>query len=226
MLKTNYNLDRAGYQTYSVPITVATEGPHTLTFFSIDKAGNNEMEQSATFTIDKTAPEVSIKFNVDKKDLSFSGTDNISTPADVTVVDADDTITLTDQAGNATIMKLKNSNRKKNMSAEIKSLSYNGKNADISKNKMAFSWTLATSKDKEEKKENKRGDKGDDKNEKLTVLSQSVQSKKDYNILALYDGTNTKLTGRDASGKISKSVSGLALLTIKTTQGDLTWGTN
>jgi hypothetical protein len=225
ILKTSYSVDGAGQQEYSSPIIVTTEGKHTITFFSTDKAGNNEEIQTLVFMIDKTAPEASIKFDMDKKDLNFSGTDNTSGQADIIVADNDDTITLTDQAGNVTLMKLKDKNRKKGMSAEIKSLSYNGKQADISKNKMAFSWKTESGKDKDDnRKENEKGDRNEDKNKKLIVLSQSVQSKKDYNILALYDGTNTKLTGRDATGKISKSLSGLTLLTVKTNQGDLTWG--
>ena len=99
------------------------------------------------------------------------------------------------------------------MSAEIKSIKYNGVSADISRNKMAFLWLY-------------------DKSSNLKILSQYVKStlrlrsgqEKDYNILAVYDGKNTKIAGKDSSGKISKSFSGLKIIKITTNNGDLGWG--
>ena len=90
------------------------------------------------------------------------------------------------------------------MSAEIKSIKYNGVSADISKNRMTFLWLY-------------------DKSSNLKILSQYVKSKKDYNILAVYDGKNTRLTGKDSTGKITKSFSGLKILKISTSKGDLQW---
>jgi pimeloyl-ACP methyl ester carboxylesterase len=56
-----YKLDGdATYRTYNNPISVAVEGVHSLKFFSTDKAGNNEIEQSVSFTIDKTAPTITL----------------------------------------------------------------------------------------------------------------------------------------------------------------------
>ena len=208
VLAVNYNLDNTGYKKItadSASIVIAPEGKHTITFFSTDKAGNNESEQSLTFTIDKTAPESMVQFDQVTKDLKFTGTDNVTETSLILVQDNDDVIILTDQAGNTTEIKLKDKNRKTRMSAEIKSLKYNGILVDISKNLMDFNWFL-------------------DKKKNFTMLFQHVQSKNGYNISAVYNGKTTKLLGKDASGKILTTVSGLKIIKISTNKGDLRWG--
>lgn len=54
VLSISYNLDGAGYQTTNgseVKINVSGEGQHKITFFSTDRAGNNETEQALSFEI-------------------------------------------------------------------------------------------------------------------------------------------------------------------------------
>jgi hypothetical protein len=58
--KTEYNLDGGGWQTYSTPFQVTGDGNHTLLFRSIDKAGNQEADQSLTFEVDGTGPAITI----------------------------------------------------------------------------------------------------------------------------------------------------------------------
>ena len=113
-------------------------------------------------------------------------------------------ILLTDQAGNATDIKLKEKNRRVSMQSTIQSLSYNGTAQDISKNTLAFVWLY-------------------DKNNNLSYLSQNIAAKKTYYILALYGGKNTTLAGIDKSGIILKSMTGLDLLKVNTAKGDLGW---
>jgi triacylglycerol esterase/lipase EstA (alpha/beta hydrolase family) len=164
------------------------------------------------YTPDTIAPEAIIEFDPVKKDLKFVGKDNLSLASEITVTDKDDTITLTDKAGNITEIKLKDKNRKITMKAEIKSIKYNGKLADTSKNKMAFLWLF-------------------DKKGKLTMLSQYVSSTlrhgsgqaNDYNVLAVYGGKNTTFVGKDISGKILKTEKGLKILKITTDKVDLGW---
>jgi hypothetical protein len=202
VLDIEYNLDGLGFQKISgdsASITVSEEGKHTLKFFSADKAGNNEVEQTIFFTIDKTPPEAIIEFDPLKKDLKFS-----STEEDTSILDTDNKVILTDSAGNTTEINLKEKNRKILMRAEIKSIKYNGVSADISKNKMAYLWLY-------------------DKNKNLKMLSQYVQSKKSYNILAIFNGKNTKIMSRDSLGKINKTFPGLKILKITTNQGNLSW---
>ncbi len=197
ILKTQYNLDNSGYQDYWNQVNVSSEGAHSIKFYSTDKAGNNETEQTVNFTIDKTTPELSMQFDPSVRDLKFSSTDAL-------VFDNDDIITATDQAGNTTEMRLTSKNRKMLMTAIIKSLAYNGTPVDISKNRLAFVWKY-------------------DSANNLKMLSQNIQSKKNFNIFAFFDGKNTSLLGLDQSGLILKSIKGLDLLKVTTNKGDLNW---
>ncbi len=184
----------------NLPVTTDLTGTVNL---GTDGANDSlTVKQNATNqseTILPSPPEVMIQFDPAKKDLVFS-----SSRDDVTITDNDDTITLKDQAGNVTELKLKDKDRKKSMSAEIKSLKYNGVTADISKNIMQYRWKL-------------------DKNKNMTDLTQHVKSRKEYNVNADFDGKNTVFEGKDATGKIKKSVVGLKIITITTNKGDFTW---
>ena len=48
---TFYTLDGGTAQTYSAPFTVSTAGPHTLTYWSVDAAGNAEARHGLTLTV-------------------------------------------------------------------------------------------------------------------------------------------------------------------------------
>ncbi len=206
ILKTQYNLNQQGWVDYHSPIVVANEGNYTLEFFSTDKAGNNEAVQTLHFVVDKTAPELGIKFNPQAKDLSLVGKDNFTTTSKLTLLDLDDTLTVKDQAGNITELKLKEKGRKKTFKAEIKALSYNGVNQDLNPNSLKVNWQT-------------------DKQGQLKELHQAMRSKKDYNVKAEYNSkTNkTKLEGKDALGRINKTLAGLVLLNTFTDKGDLKW---
>lgn len=226
VLNTKYSLDAGPYQIYnsSTPITIATEGQHVLSFFSTDKAGNNETEQTIGFTIDKTPPEFIIQFNPALQDLQFLATDTSPTQLSsstinsvlkkgwhgfmplpmVKAMDQDNVITLTDAAGNQTVLTLQGKDRKHLLKADIKSLTYNSKTVDLSKNLLHFDWLF-------------------DKKNNLQVLTQQVQSKNSFNVLAVYGLGKTLIIGKDQNGKISKLINGVDLLKITTNQGDLAW---
>ncbi len=184
--------------------SVTAEGPHALSFYSEDRAANAELPQTISFTIDKTPPEFSIKFSEAAQDVIFSGTDNLSTPEEVSVADEGGDISLADEAGNRTTLRLKEKDRKTALRAEIESLAYNGTKADVSKNKLQFAW--------------KRDRQGN-----LSSLSQHVQSKDGFNVTATYERGVTVISGRDAAGKISKTLPGLVMITVATKKGELTW---
>ncbi len=58
---TEYKLDGAAdWSVYSGPFQVTTDGPHTLVFRSTDNAGNVEADKSISFTVDATAPTVTV----------------------------------------------------------------------------------------------------------------------------------------------------------------------
>jgi hypothetical protein len=52
---TVYNLDGAGFVTYTGPVTL-TDGTHTVVFHSLDAQGNQEADKTQTFKVDATGP--------------------------------------------------------------------------------------------------------------------------------------------------------------------------
>ena len=55
-----YSIDGAVPVLYVLPFAVPGEGPHTVSYYSVDVAGNAETSGSASFTVDTTAPDVTI----------------------------------------------------------------------------------------------------------------------------------------------------------------------
>jgi len=58
VVATYYSVDSGPVQTYSGPFTVAADGSHTLAFWSVDRAGNQESPRYQPFKIDVTAPAI------------------------------------------------------------------------------------------------------------------------------------------------------------------------
>jgi len=56
---TRYRIDGGSWQTYSSQFLISAEGNHTLEFYSVDYAGNNESTHSITVKVDKTPPTTS-----------------------------------------------------------------------------------------------------------------------------------------------------------------------
>jgi hypothetical protein len=59
---TYYKVDGGTQQTGNA-VTLATEGTHTLSYWSADKAGNTEQPHSVTVVLDKTAPATTVAAN-------------------------------------------------------------------------------------------------------------------------------------------------------------------
>lgn len=57
--RTLYCLDGGDWNPYASPLDITTEGVHSLLFYSEDFAGNTEMQNAATISIDKTSPSLS-----------------------------------------------------------------------------------------------------------------------------------------------------------------------
>jgi hypothetical protein len=66
---TIYTLDSTSQLGYAGAFTVSGEGSHLLKYISTDKAGNNELQKSASFSIDKTPPEAVIKIDKVLKEI-------------------------------------------------------------------------------------------------------------------------------------------------------------
>ena len=95
--ETSYRLDDGSWTTYTAPFTITEEGVHTLDYYSVDLAGNEEDENEAEVKIDKTAPTLEVTTPVEgglyifgKKILSFLKTTTIIGPITVVAEAADD----------------------------------------------------------------------------------------------------------------------------------------
>lgn len=235
LLKTQYNLDNLGWSDYSstTSIQVTAEGIHTISFFSADKAGNNEEPQTITFTIDKTPPEFVVQFNPLSQELQFTATDAATTFIATSTASAKwpqafqpshknggksrnnkdngyyptNTVTATDAAGNIAILAYKNNTDKKHrLEVEFKSISYNGKLFDTGKIRLSFNWEF-------------------DKKGLLKELKQQMQNGKEFNIKANFQNNQTKIVGEYQNNKIKKLINDLVLLKLSTNNGGvLVWG--
>jgi len=56
LASTQYSLDGGPWTVYFGPISPSGEGGHSLQFYSVDKAGNQEAPQTITWAVDTTAP--------------------------------------------------------------------------------------------------------------------------------------------------------------------------
>src|SRR5262249_32715660 len=62
---TYYAVDGGATQTYAAPFTIAVDGNHTLAFWSVDQAGNQEPRRSQGIKIDATAPALTASVSMD-----------------------------------------------------------------------------------------------------------------------------------------------------------------
>ncbi|MDO8626746.1 MAG: hypothetical protein Q7K39_04865, partial [Candidatus Magasanikbacteria bacterium] len=203
ILSLNYKVDGGAWQKVDgaqVNIPVSSEGLHSVTFFATDNAGNNEPEKVLNFTIDTTAPEALVQFDSVAKDLVFGG---IPGGELVSIIKQGTVITITDQAGNATVLTFKYTVGDNSTSAELKSLHYNGILLGPGRAEMKFSWSY--------------------KDGALNKLSQYVKSVNGYEISTVYEDGKTKISTADAAGKISQKVPGLIIVKSATQKGDLDW---
>ncbi|MEI7557236.1 carboxypeptidase-like regulatory domain-containing protein [Candidatus Chlorohelix sp.] len=161
---TSYNLDNTGWQPYTVSIPIIKEGVHTLLFYSVDRAGNQEAAQTLTVRLDLTAPEAYVQFDPTNLDIAVYGLDNLSgtsaapvAPSKVTEVKSEDgggvdkgkvatelrTYTITDKAGNTLVLTTQVKKAGNELKVVVKSLQYNGKKAvEAPENDFSYNWTL------------------------------------------------------------------------------------
>ena len=74
---TLFSLDGAATTT-GTSVTISSEGVHTLSFYSVDNAGNTEAPHAPILGIDKTAPEAKLAFNPVTQALDIMGIDALS----------------------------------------------------------------------------------------------------------------------------------------------------
>jgi hypothetical protein len=114
--QTLFTIDGGANQTGST-VTFSTDGVHTLTYWSVDIAGNVETAHAVTVSIDKTGPSITVTltpvpngagWNKTNVTVTFACTDTLSgiasctAPQNVTTQGANQVVpgTATDQAGN------------------------------------------------------------------------------------------------------------------------------
>jgi len=75
---TNYKVDSGAWTNYTAPFIVSDEGAHTITFYSVDKAGNKETDKTSNFTI-QFPIQITIKGGLGvKATIKNTGTTNLT----------------------------------------------------------------------------------------------------------------------------------------------------
>lgn len=130
VLFTKFKLDSdANFQIYQNPIAITSEGSHTVYYYAVDKAGNNENLRTLQVNIDKTSPEFAVQYNLDAKDFKYLGQDNLD-PSPILSCTVGQ-CTITDKAGNITLVNFVKTNLLSGKSLNIKSVSYNDTNTKL-----------------------------------------------------------------------------------------------
>jgi hypothetical protein len=225
--KTEYSFDNATWITYNANFTVTTEGTTTLYFRSIDNAGNIESTKNQTIKIDKTSPEVSIRFNITSKDLMLynneigneasyiklpikKGKDGKETP------DEDGEkgwefrqYTLNDPSGNSLVLVLEHKKEGNEAMVKVLSMQYNsGIVLKEVKNKMQAQYSA-------------------ERNGALKELQQDIEVKKLFNAEAKYSAQKGKTEIKvDIEGQKEKKETraGIVILELLTDKGGLKLG--
>lgn len=203
-----YKLDDNDWQTYTGPITISSIGSHTVSFYSGDKDGNVEDIQTQTFSIDKTAPEALIAYDLSKFDIVVSGIDQQSQ----TSVKTNSTLIatmyeVTDQAGNSIVLQTDKILLAKQNTLRINTIRYNT-NSVVSLDKNLFFTLVAT-----------------DAQNKVLQLDQYYSLKDDKKIFTNYSflSNSTKISTKASgtNGYTHESKPGIVLLQLQTENGKL-----
>ncbi len=118
---TEYALDDDAWQSYGGSFAITQEGTTQLHFRSTDTASNREEDKTREIKIDTIAPEPKISFDVSTERLLVEGVGG-----DVVVTQGNNIYTLTDEAGNTTVLTFSKQREKKNKDGAIlESIRYN-----------------------------------------------------------------------------------------------------
>ena len=128
---TFYSINDADFSEYSDRLSFEDEGIFTISYYSIDQAGNKEGIHERVVHIDKTAPELEISYDIEQLELMVRGIDNAEElRIDIeNVGDFDRVYTLTDLAGNTLVMNAQWLTLGKHISFTLDSLQYNDETA-------------------------------------------------------------------------------------------------
>ncbi len=204
---TSYSLDGITWSDYTAPFSVTEEGTTTVSFFSIDDAGNREATNTLIIKIDKTAPEASISISTSTRDLLVTGVDD-SGPVAVNKESATTTL-LTDHAGHTTkLFFSKTYSGKILTSAQLTAIEYDGSpKRSVPASTFVYLWDTRT-------------------NPSLLV-SQTILANNAYLVQALYDKQKNKTTIVVLKKNVpvqTLSYPGLRLIRLTTEKGVVGYG--
>ena len=142
VLITKYSVDNGAWQDYPAPFTVFDEGTHSIKYYSIDRAGNDEDVQTIQIKIDKTAPEFTAQFNTSTRDYDILAVDNIDLNPTKTCTTTQ--CTATDQAGNTTILTFQKQILSLNIrTLSLKTVKYNNQTFSLDPNLLSIAYVLS-----------------------------------------------------------------------------------
>lgn len=198
VLKTKYRLDLGPWVEFSgaEALEVLEEGEHHLEVFSLDRVGNVEDVQTFNFSLDATAPELKLKVDLVRLELSATTMDNLDPSPFVEVLP--NGIRAVDAAGNVTLLKLSEKDHRQQESATLLSLAYNGVEVPLEAQVLRFYWKV-------------------DKGGNLKVLGQQFRGPGGLETLVVSTPGGTQVN----SGGAAKKLEGLWLVIVETNQGQL-----
>jgi len=140
VLETKYSLDGQPLTAYSVPINISDEGMHTVLYYSVDRAGNNEEVKTLSFGIDMTGIEISVGIDIEAGLFRFlpvsDDLNGVSFSCDLA------SCTAIDRAGNTTKLEFTLVPEGIQQILNLSSVSYNGTEHSIYGNQLILKlWT-------------------------------------------------------------------------------------
>ena len=134
----------SGIASVSGPVTVSTEGANQIVTGTATDLAGNTTSTSVSVSVDKTAPELFIQFDVASKDVQVLGRDGLSGVAAGPILPlpgSPPSYCVTDLAGNTLTIVLKVGRDPHALSVKVISLSYrSGPVSEAAKNHFTFDW--------------------------------------------------------------------------------------
>ena len=134
VLETKYSLDSQPLTSYTGPINISDEGMHTVLYYSVDKASNNEEVKTLSFGIDMTGIEISVGIDIDAGLFRFLPVSDDLNGVDFTC-DLVSCMAI-DRAGNTTKLEFTLVREGIQQILNLSSVSYNGIEHSISSNQL------------------------------------------------------------------------------------------
>lgn len=204
---TVYKIDNEEWKTYTKPFTVSSEGSHTVSYLSIDKADNRETIQTKQFRIDTFAPEFEISVDSTKGSFRVDGKDPIILAVtEKRLPSRKYVFTTSDLVGNISSLIVEKEIIGKHGELRLTSLQYNS-SSPLKLDKQIFTFDATF-----------------DRKKQLTELEQTLIFNQGKRISAIYvreDNTTTVSIKTKGNTLQTRKLSGLVLLRLFTQKGTL-----